>query len=192
MTGRRKAPRFLFSIIIDILSDMKNIQYPYLPEGREIKYAPFTNDYMRAAYEYSKAHSSDRNHPTGAVVVKDGSIIGSGANQVPIKNEFMKKVHKELICIRKIFKVKSGEKYWLCPGCAKCDDHGEQQSVRDAIKNVGNIEGADLYLWGHWWCCKPCWDAMIAAGIKEVYLLEESEVLFDRNNPGNKLGLFEV
>jgi tRNA(Arg) A34 adenosine deaminase TadA len=165
-----------------------NIQYPYLPEGREIKYVPLTNEFMKEAYEYSKAHSSDRNHPTGAVVVKEGVIIGKGANQVPLKNEFLKKLHKEKICIRKIFKVKSGEKYWLCPGCAKYEDHGEQQAVRDAIKNTGSIEGADLYLWGHWWCCNPCWDAMIAAGIRDIYLLEGSEKLFDKNHSENVVG----
>jgi len=171
---------------------MMNIQYPYLPEGRTIDYVPFSNEFMRGAYEYSKQHSSDRNHPTGAVVVKDNKIIGRGANQVPVKNEFLKRVHKDWICVRKILKIKSGEKYWLCPGCAKCEDHGEQQAVRDAIKNVGDISGADLYLWGHWWCCESCWNAMIAPGIRDVYLVEGSEILFDKNNPANKLGRFEV
>ncbi len=48
-----------------------------------------------------------------------------------------------------------------------------------AVKNAGvKAHGGDLYLWGHWWCCKPCWDAMISAGIKNVYLYTESQKLF--------------
>lgn len=167
---------------------MKNIQYPYLPEGREIKYVSAENQFMKIAREQAQLYSSDRNHPTGAVVVLNNEIVGMGANQVPIKNEFFKKIHKEKICIRKILKIKSGEKYWLCPGCAKCEDHGEQQAIRDALKKAGNIEGADLYLWGHWWCCESCWNAMLKAGIKDVYLLEKSEELFDKNYPGNIVG----
>jgi deoxycytidylate deaminase len=58
--------------------------------------------------------------------------------------------------------------------------HAEPRAVRDARKNCSDINDADLYLWGHWWCCKPCWDAMIGAGIKNVYLLDESIALFKK------------
>lgn len=46
----------------------------------------------------------------------------------------------------------------------------------------------DLYLWGHWWFCEPCWNAMIEAGIRDVYLLENSEVLFNKAHPENIIG----
>jgi tRNA(Arg) A34 adenosine deaminase TadA len=170
---------------------MKNIQYPYLPEGKRIEMVTMENPFMFAAYEQARKHSSDRNHPTGAVVVLNGEIIGAGANQVPLKTKLAQEIHRKWLCVRKILRIPSGQKYWLCPGCAQFKDHGEQQAVRDARKNQGNIEGADLYLWGHWWCCKPCWDAMLAAGIEHVYLLDESDVLFDRNNPNNRIGKFE-
>jgi hypothetical protein len=38
----------------------------------------------------------------------------------------------------------------------------------------------DLYLWGHWWCCKLCWDKMIEVGIKNVYLMEGVDKLFKK------------
>ena len=60
-------------------------------------------------------------------------------------------------------------------------------AIKDAITkgNQDKLPGADLYLYGHWWCCEPCWNAMINAGIKNVYLLKKSEVLFNLENPDN-------
>lgn len=167
---------------------MNSIAYPYLPEGKTIKYVGGDNAFMRAAKEYAKEHSTDRQHPTGAVVVKDGEIIGRGANQVPLKHPKLKEFHKKGWCVRKILKVKSGEGYWMCPGCSSPSDHGEQQAVRDALKHEKGVEGADLYLWGHWWCCEPCWNAMIDGGIKDVYLIEGSERMFDKNHGENIIG----
>jgi deoxycytidylate deaminase len=43
-------------------------------------------------------------------------------------------------------------------------------------------------MWGHWWCCKPCWDNMIAAGIKNVYVIEGSEILFNKKDSSNIIG----
>lgn len=33
--------------------------------------------------------------------------------------------------------------------------------------------------------CEPYWNAMITAGISDVYLLEDSEVLFNKAHPAN-------
>ena len=162
-----------------------------MPKGREIKLVPLENEFMSRAREVARDHSSDRKHPTAAVVVKDGKILGEGANQVPLKNKALSKMHQKGACVRKLFKVKSGNKYWLCPGCANYSDHGEQQAVRNAVAQSGDVKDADLYLWGHWWCCESCWNAMIDAGIKDVYLVEGGDILFDRDNPGNQIGKFE-
>ena len=159
-----------------------NIPYPYLPEGKTILCVSAGNAFMQEAERMAKNKSTDFYHPTGAVVVKNGVVIGRAANQSRLKNKKLISFHKNYFCVRRMLKIKSGEKYWLCPGCSPCTYHAESGAVRDALKNAHgvqeNVQDADVYLWGHWWCCKPCWDAMIARGIKDVYLLEGSERLF--------------
>lgn len=155
-------------------------EYPYLPAGRTILYVPMVNPFMAEAKKVCLENSTDHNHPTGAVVVKNGIIVGRGANQSAIRNKLLLNLHKEYFCIRKWLHIKSGTHYWLCPGCASSKMHAEPRAVKDAQKNAGDITGADLYLWGHWWCCKPCWDSMIGRGIHNVYLLNESVALFKK------------
>jgi len=46
-------------------------------------------------------------------------------------------------------------------------------------------ESCDLYLWGHWWCCESCWNKMIEINIRNIYLLKDSEILFNTNNSKN-------
>ncbi|MDD4271385.1 MAG: deaminase [Patescibacteria group bacterium] len=159
----------------------EKIEYPYLPEGKIIKYVSADNPFMAEAAHIRNTQSTDNQHPTGAVIVKDGVIIGQSANQAGFKHPKLIAIHAKGWCIRRILKVKSGTKYWLCPGCSTHADHGESGAVRDAINKAGaeKVKDADLYLYGHWWCCKPCWDAMIKAGIKNVYLLDNSWTLFN-------------
>ncbi len=154
--------------------------YPYLPDGREIQYVSADNFFMDAARKAVEELSTVSNQKTGAVVVKDGVIIGRGANQSRLKNKKLSVLHQRY-CVRKLLHIKTGTRYWLCPGCANFRDHAESRAVFDAKQAWGDPCGADLYLWGHWWCCKPCWDTMIAAGISRVYLLEGSEKLFKKN-----------
>ncbi len=42
--------------------------------------------------------------------------------------------------------------------------------------------GCDVYMFGHWWCCEPCWKAMIDAGVRDVYLPENAHEKFSREN----------
>jgi deoxycytidylate deaminase len=81
----------------------------------------------------------------------------------------------------------TGEGYDLCEGC-NSKFHSEPSAIRDALSKNKDTEGADLYLWGHWWCCKDCWDSMISAGIKNVYLLDGSEKLFNKKSSENIIG----
>lgn len=161
-------------------NDSNKITYPYIPEGRSILFVPNDNVFMQRAMGSAKLTSTDLNHPTGAVVVKGGVIIGEASNQSGYKQTFLINAHKQWFCIRKWFKVKSGTNYWLCPGCATSKNHAETRACMDAIKKKGkdSVNGSDLYLWGHWWCCKPCWDTMIESGINNVYLQEGSEITF--------------
>lgn len=99
---------------------------------------------------------------TASVIVRGEDVMGEGINN-PIHNSF---------CPRTVFQCPSGEGYELCPRSCHSDNHSEKQAIKQAEKNGKETKGADLYLYGHWWCCKPCWDAMIKAGIKNVYLVE--------------------
>lgn len=159
-----------------------NIVYPYLPEGRIIKHVPVTDKFMIEAQRAQKELSTEKNYSTGAVVVLDSKIIGRAGNQAAIKNKKLQEFHRTKLCLRKLFRIPSGQKYWVCPGCAKHKHHAEWGAVRDAVRSNGNIAGADLYLYGHWWCCKPCWEAMIKTGIRDVYLVEGAFELFERRS----------
>ena len=157
-----------------------NTRYPYLPEGRTISYVPAGDPFMKEATRVRNECSTDANHSTGAVIVEKGMVIGRGANQSAIKNKKLLERHKNGLCVRKFFHIPSGKKYWLCPGCASPRHHAESRAVQDALSRRASIAGADLYLYGHWWCCKPCWDAMIGAGIRNVYLADGADALFKK------------
>ena len=159
--------------------ETKNIKYPYLPEGRSILYVSGDNEYMAMAREYAKKYKSNLTQPGGAVVVKSDEVLGIGSignNEAHIAG-----------CIRVKMNMPTGQGYELCEGCSPMF-HSEPSAIRDANKNGKDTNGADLYLWGHWWCCQDCWNSMIEAGIKNVYLLEGSEELFNKASPNNILG----
>ncbi|OGZ02094.1 MAG: hypothetical protein A2946_02885 [Candidatus Liptonbacteria bacterium RIFCSPLOWO2_01_FULL_53_13] len=157
---------------------MGNVNYPYLPEGRSFGYVPSSHPMMREARRVCEEQSTDKNHPTGSVLVRDGRVLAEGANQASFKNPALLEFHRTKFCLRRFLHIKTGTRYWLCPGCASPAQHSEQVVIRNArVKNSDSRE-ADIYLWGHWWCCKPCWDAIIAAGVRNVYLAEGAERSF--------------
>lgn len=164
------------------------INYPYLPKGKKINYVNANNVFMRAAKKACKELSTEHNHPTGAVVVLSGKIVGRGGNQAALKSQKLRDFHKNTLCIRRLLKVKTGEKYWLCPGCASLKMHGERQAINDAKNRVNDLTGADVYLWGHWWACEACWNDIMGNGIVNLYLLEGSEILFNRDHSKNVIG----
>ncbi len=158
---------------------MNPIKYPYLPEGRTIKYVPATDRYMTQAALVAIEDSLDDAVKTGSVVVKDGHIIGQGANGSDY--------HKTHECERVKQKIPTGQGYDLCEGCHP-KNHSEPRAIADARAHGHDPQGAELYLWGHWWCCEPCWKAISENGISQVYLMEGSERLFNREHPENVLG----
>ena len=158
---------------------MKNIRYPYMPEGRSIQYVSSDNIYMNYARNVAQERSLDTVMPGGSVIVKGFRILGEGANGSDY--------HKNNECERVKQNISTGQGYELCEGCHP-KNHSEQTAIIDAQSKYENISGADLYLWGHWWCCEPCWNAMIAAEINNVFLLEESEILFNKEHPDNIVG----
>jgi len=127
---------------------------------------------MQLAYKAAEELSLDSEHPTGAVIVKHDRVISRGANG----SEY----HRINGCTRKKSGSPTGENYDLCEGCNP-RHHAEQSAIRDAVGNGEDPHGADLYLWGHWWCCKPCWDCMIEHKILNVYLVDGAEYKFRRS-----------
>jgi len=138
---------------------MEDIPYPYLPEGKEIKFAPADNEFMKEAIAMHDK-SGCTNHPTGGALVLNNKVIGRG-------NNASKRVDK---CPREF--LPTGEAYHLCKEVCLQIGHSEVVAIKNAIDNGYDTKGADMYLYGHWWCCKDCWDAMIKAGVKNVFLVE--------------------
>ena len=150
-----------------------------MPPDRRIHYVPAGNEYMQLAKKFSKENSLDKTMPTTSVLVRDGKVIAMGANGSDY--------HRNNICERVKQKIPTGQGYELCEGCHP-KNHSESKAIRDAIAKNEKVEGADHYLWGHWWCCQPCWDAMLSHNIANVYLMEGSEKFFDKNHPENIVG----
>jgi deoxycytidylate deaminase len=147
-----------------------NYPYPYLPKDRGFKYVPASNPFMEAA-KAASLQSLDSNAPNGSVVVKNGQIVASGTNGSTY--------HLDHPCVRVLRGIPTGQGYELCEGCHP-KNHSEAKALADAEAKRIDPAGSDIYLWGHWWCCEPCWNAMIGAGIRDVYLMEGSYELFGK------------
>ena len=155
------------------------IAYPYMPYGKTFEYVPSDTEFMLAAKDVAKELSLDATMPTGTVLVRDGEIIGRGANG--------SNYHETNGCERVRQNIPTGQGYELCEGCSP-KNHSEPRAIADAESQGKQTEGADAYLWGHWWCCEPCWSSMIKAGINKVVLMDDSEVLFNKEAAGNVVG----
>ncbi len=148
---------------------------PYLPEGREILYVPEDNEFLQKAKVMAEAFSQYEKQQTGAVIVRGGTVLGQGCNHSDY--------HEKFGCERIKNNAPTGQGYETCLGCDP-KFHAEQQAIKYAKNRLqgflrdDDLTGSDLYLWGHWWCCKSCWDEMIAEGIRTVYLMEGAEDRF--------------
>jgi deoxycytidylate deaminase len=154
---------------------MSEPQYPYIPDGKTFFFVSLNDPFMQEAMRAQEECSGDQIYPVGAVLVKDGKVVARGGNGY---NKGAAYMH---ICPRVVLECKSGEGYDLChhhdaPG------HAEQQTIKAAGEMGQETAGADLYMYGHWWACEPCWSAMMAAGIRNVYLLENAHEAFSRDN----------
>lgn len=164
---------------MESINNPPKIEYLYIPEGKNILYVPESNPFIQEAKKYAKEHSLDSTMPTGSVVVMNGVVFGLGANGSDY--------HKTHECERVKQKIPTGEGYELCEGCHP-KNHSEPRAIENAKQKGHETKEADLYLWGHYWCCEPCWNVMISVGIRNVYLMEGSEILFNKTNPDNVVG----
>lgn len=136
------------------------VKYPYLPDGGVIVYVSADNPFIQEAKEFAREHSLDKTMPNASIIVKNGKVIGRGANGSTY--------HDEHGCERVRLNIPTGQGYELCEGCHP-KNHGEPKAIADAAKHHEGTHGAELYLWGHWWCCEPCWNAMLTAGIQGIF-----------------------
>lgn len=159
----------------------KAIEYPYMPDAGEIVYVDLDNEFMQLAKEFARIESLDKVMPNTSVIVKSGEVLGIGANG--------SNYHETNGCERVRRNIPTGQGYDLCEGCNP-KNHGEAKAISNALERLSSedLQDAEIYLWGHWWCCESCWSTMLDKGISTVYLLESSEVLFNREESGNIIG----
>ncbi len=154
------------------------VDYPFIPENRDFKFAASDDEFMNQAQKAQQVHAGDPSYPVGAVLVKNGEVIASAGNGY-------NKGRQMHVCPRLVQECPSGTGYDLCtlhdsPG------HAEQMVIQKAKENGLDTEGSDLYMYGHWWACEPCWNAIIEAGVKDVYLLDGADKEFDRDKVYSK------
>ncbi|WP_409477302.1 nucleoside deaminase [Pseudobdellovibrio sp. HCB154] len=83
-----------------------------------------SNQYMKRAIELSKKNIEHGGGPFGAVIVKDGKIIGEGFNKVTANND--PTAHAEVEAIREAcknisnFDLNGAEIYTSCEPCPMC------------------------------------------------------------------------
>ena len=141
--------------------------YPYLPKGRTIMHVKPENRFMQMASEML-ANSGCLKQPTAAVIVKKRIVLGKGVNAG-------KKVE---VCPRVLRNCPTGTGYEFCKTVCEQEGHAEIMAIRNALSNGHNLKGASLYLDGHWWACKECWDKILQSGITKVFLRTDSVELY--------------
>lgn len=150
-----------------------------------ISYVPLSNEFMQVAYQYAKKKHATKGLTDGvkkmtitsATLVKDGKIIGQGCNGDGWHQDNNR-------CVRIEKNMQTGVGYEECPGC-ESNHHAERSAFLHATEDA---VGAELYLYGHWWICISCWNAITEKKIKHIYLLENAENLFDRNSVESVIG----
>ncbi len=157
----------------------KNIDY-YKSEEL-YTYIAESHPMMQAAKQAALDHSLTPTFPIGIVIVKDGEIITTSANGNGYHEKNITSPKHRGGCKRRYIskeqekvgepKLKGGEGFELCPGCNP-DYHAEARAI-DETEDKTQLNGSELYMYGHWWCCKDCWEKMNAVGISKVYAVKD-------------------
>jgi deoxycytidylate deaminase len=151
------------------MGQLKHIEFdPHNPSLYE--YVPATHLFMQeACAEACKSGCGSRQ--VGAVIVKEGMIIACGHNS---------RNREPSPCPRVEQNLPSGIGYELCPHCGESDltGHAEADTIENAKTNQVNTVGGELYMFGHWWACAPCWEKIRSVGITKIYLVENAAELF--------------
>lgn len=141
------------------------------PQNAELyEYVDAKNPYMIEAYKEA-CKSGCGSRQVGSVIVKEGKIIARGHNSGN---------REPAPCPRVEQNLPSGIGYELCPHCGESDlmCHAEADTIKNAEIFGADTSGGELYLFGHWWACAPCWKKALAAGIMKIYLVYEAATIF--------------
>lgn len=152
---------------------MKDINYPYMPEGHQLKYASADDPFMVEAAKAREELAGDPSYPVGIVMVKEGCVVaraGNGFNRG-------RRVH---VCPRLVLECPTGVGYDLCD-LHESPGHAESQVLKVAREAGIDPQGGDLYLYGHWWACEPCWATLLEAGIRDLYVTDDAHERFSRD-----------
>ncbi|NCC70053.1 hypothetical protein EOM09_00520 [bacterium] len=183
---------------------MEKIKYPYIPDDRVIKYVDKENEFMKEASEMMKKGGCFIQKTGAVIVLENKIIgKGSNASKTldycPRRKKGSKTGEDYYLCKEmcgqfghaesnaiyntvKSFgidkeKLEELENLINIAYYSKNTNLEELEiKIKNFVKtiNIEKIKGADLYLDGHWWCCKICWMFMNAFYIKDVYLRNDS------------------
>lgn len=154
-------------------------------------FVPEENQFMQAAKLAAIKHSLTSVFPIGIVAVKEDKVIVEAGNGNGYHEKNLNSPGHRKGCVRRYLnderekigqeKFKSGEGYELCPGC-HTDSHAEANLIKNAklLQIYEELNDSDVYMYGHFWCCKPCWEKFLAAGIRNVYLSDDCEKTKDK------------
>jgi deoxycytidylate deaminase len=154
---------------------MSSISYPYIPDGDRLYFVSKDHPCMQAAAQARANFAGDTSFPVGAVIGMDNKCLVKAGNGY---NRGGGVIH---ICPRIVLNMPSGKGYDLCD-LHNSSGHAEQMVIKAAAEKNISTRGCNLYLYGHWWCCKQCWNAMREAGINKVFLIENAHKVFSREN----------
>jgi len=104
-------------------------------------------DYLREAYQVAIKYSTDPSTQNGAVIVRDGEIVASGANHFPSG-------------------VQESDTRWQRPLKYQFVEHAERNAIYDAASRGIPTRGTTMYC--PWFACADCGRAIIQAGVVEV------------------------
>lgn len=150
------------------------INYPFLPEKHQFKFVTHDHPFMVIAELARRECSGDSLYPVGAILVKDGNVVARAGNG------FNRGSGIRHVCPRVVQECPSGTGYELC-SLHDSPGHAEAMLLNVAREQGIDPNGCDVYLFGHWWCCEPCWNVMIDSGIRDVYLVNDANVRFSRD-----------
>lgn len=176
---------------LSIKFDDLDAEILYFQDKNLYNFVSGDNQFIEAAKQAAINYSLTSVFPIGIVAEKDGQIIASVGNGNGYHENNTNTPGHRKGCIRRYLnderekegleKFKSGEGFELCPGC-HTDNHAEANLVKEA-KKIGKydlLNGASVYMYGHFWCCKDCWQKMLDAGIKNVYLPDFADNFKDK------------
>ncbi len=134
---------------------------------------------MRLAKDAASSYSLTPAYPIGIVAVTDDKVLcaagnGNGYHEAnPDKEGHIEGCVRRFVSQERVKsggeKIKPGEEFDLCPGC-HTDFHAESNLIRKAHDLSINLKGADIHMYGHYWCCGDCWGKMKKVGIGRVVL----------------------